>query len=202
MEVQLSTIILLGASSALNEHWVWFVLGSIAFAVIVLWLRSQESVRRKIAAAQLKAPLLGPFVGALAVACFTRILGTMLGNGIPMLGAMKISRDAAGHIILAESIDKAAEAVRAGESLAQPLAQSGMFGEDVVEMISVGEQANNLPDVLVTIADTIEKRIDRMLALLLKMMEPALLLALAGVVVFIFVALFLSMLRMSTALGK
>jgi general secretion pathway protein F/type IV pilus assembly protein PilC len=201
IELPLPTILLLGVSNALTEHWIWIVLGLSGVGVLIAWLRAQESVRRKVAVAQLHSPWVGPFVSGLAVARFTRILGTMLGNGIPLLQAMKISRDAAGHVVLAESIDNAAESVRAGESLAAPLGQSGFFGEDVVEMISVGEQANNLPEVLITIADTIERRIDRMLSLLLRLMEPALLIVLAGVVVFIFVALFLPMLRMSTALG-
>jgi general secretion pathway protein F/type IV pilus assembly protein PilC len=201
IELPLPTTILLGASEVLTQHWLWIVLGLAALVIFIIWLRGQEVVQRKIAHLQLRAPLLGSFVGALAVARFARILGTMLANGIPLLAAMKISRDAAGQIVLADAIDSATEAVRAGESLALPLAQSGMIGEDVVEMISVGEQANNLPDVLITVAETIEKRIERMLALLLRLMEPVLLVLLAGVVVFVFVALFLPMLRMSTALG-
>ena len=86
-----------------------------------------------------------------------------------------------------------------GEPLSKPLADSGLFGDDVVEMISVGESANNLPDVLLTIADTIEARIDRMLTLFLRLMEPMLLFLLAGVVAFIFIALVVPMMRMSTA---
>jgi general secretion pathway protein F/type IV pilus assembly protein PilC len=114
---------------------------------------------------------------------------------------MQIARDAAGNILLAEAIDRAAEAVRSGETLAVPLAQSGLFAEDVVEMIAVGESANNLPVVLVTIADTIDKRVDRMLNLFVRLMEPVLLLMLAGVVVFIFVALIVPMMRMSASLS-
>jgi general secretion pathway protein F/type IV pilus assembly protein PilC len=90
--------------------------------------------------------------------------------------------------------------VRAGETLAQPLASSGLFGEDVVEMISVGESANNLAEVLAGVAATIEQRVDRALALLLRLLEPALLLALAAVVLFIFVALIVPLLRLSASI--
>ena len=69
-------------------------------------------------------------------------------------------------------------------------------------MISVGESSNNLPQVLVTIAETIEKRTDRMLGVFIRLMEPALLLGLAGVVLFIFVALIVPMMRMSSSLSK
>src|SRR5690606_457200 len=138
--------------------------------------------KRAIAVAQMRIPKLGALIGSLAVGRFTRILGTLLENGIPMLAAMQISRDAAGHVLLAEAIDKAAQAVGSGETLSKPLADSGMFGEDVIEMIAVGESANNLPQVLITIAETIEKRVDRMLAVFIRLIEPALLLALGGMV--------------------
>jgi len=202
IDVPWATELLLATSDVLREQWIWLLAGIAGAVSLVTWLGRDAAIRRRAAEIQLRVPALGPFIKSLCVARFTRILGTMLGNGIPMLAAMKISRDAAGHVVLAEAIDKAADAVRAGESLAKPLSDSGVIGEDVVEMIAVGEQANNLPDVLVTIAETIEKRVDRMLAVLLRLMEPLLLLVLAGVVVFIFVALFLPMLRMSAAIGQ
>jgi general secretion pathway protein F len=202
IDVPWATELLLATSDIVREQWIWLLVGVVGVIGLVTWLGRDAAIRRRAAEFQLRVPALGPFIKSLCVARFARILGTMLGNGIPMLAAMKISRDAAGHVVLAEAIDKAAEAVRAGESLAKPLADSGVIGEDVVEMIAVGEQANNLPDVLVTIAETIEKRVDRMLAVLLRLMEPLLLLVLAGVVVFIFVALFLPMLRMSAAIGQ
>ncbi|MCH2154055.1 MAG: type II secretion system F family protein, partial [Phycisphaerales bacterium] len=83
--------------------------------------------------------------------------------------------------------------------LATPLGASGLFGEDVIEMISVGEAANNLPEVLVTVADTAERRVERTLGLMLRVMEPLLLLAMAGMVVFIFVALVVPMMRLTAA---
>jgi len=85
-----------------------------------------------------------------------------------MLSAMQISREAVGHVLLTGAIDDATEAVRAGEPLAQPLAECGLFADDVAEMIAVGESANNLPVVLIAIAETIEKRVDRMLALFVR----------------------------------
>ena len=112
---------------------------------------------------------------------------------------MQIARDAAGHPTLAESVDRAIDAVRTGEGLARPLSASGFLEEDVVEMITVGESANNLAQVLLTIAETLEARTERSLALLTRLMEPARLLALAGRVVFIFMALVVPMMRLSSA---
>jgi general secretion pathway protein F/type IV pilus assembly protein PilC len=195
------TKLLLGASDVLTNYWLAAIIVIAALATL-LWRAWQiPAVRRQLMIAQVRLPKIGALTRSLAVGRFARILGTLLSNGIPMLQAMQIARDAAGNILLAEAIDRAAEAVRSGETLAVPLAQSGLFAEDVVEMIAVGESANNLPVVLVTIADTIDKRVDRMLNLFVRLMEPVLLLMLAGVVVFIFVALIVPMMRMSASLS-
>ncbi|HRP63121.1 MAG TPA: type II secretion system F family protein [Phycisphaerales bacterium] len=199
IEVPLPTRMLLGISDFLVHSWFIALACAVLAVAGAWWALRQPRIRRAIAVGQLRIPKYGPLVQGLAVARFTRILGTLLENGIPMLNAMQISRDAAGHMLLAEAIDNAAEAVRAGEPLAQPLAESGMFSEDVVEMIAVGESANNLPVVLITIAETIEKRVDRMLGVFVRLVEPLLLLALAGAVAFMFIALVLPMMRLSTS---
>lgn len=197
----LPTRILLATSDLLSSYWP-VVLGAMALAVLGIWrLRQNPQVRRRMAEWQMRLPTMGPLVKSLAVGRFTRILGTLLENGIPMLQAMAIAREAAGNVLLAEAIERATEAVRSGETLAAPLAQSGLFSDDVIEMISVGESANNLPQVLVTIADTVEKRIDRLLALFIRLMEPALLMCLGAAVLFIFIALILPMMRMSSSLS-
>lgn len=200
IELPWPTALLMATSRAMTEYWLVSLLAVGAAGVGVWWLLRQPGLQRQLAIWQLRIPKLGPLIGNLAVGRFTRILGTLLENGIPMLSAMQISRDAAGHVLLAEAIDEAADAVRSGETLAKPLAESGLFSDDVVEMIAVGESANNLPVVLVTIAETIEKRVDRMLSVVMRLIEPLLLLALAGAVMFIFIALIVPMMRMSTAM--
>lgn len=202
IELPLPTKILLWASAFLTEHWAVLIAAVVVAVAAYAWISRRPGVRAAVARWQLRVPGLGPLISSLAVARFTRILGTLLANGVPMLGAMQISRDAVGHPLLARAVDEATDAVRAGESLAKPLAASGMFAEDVAEMIAVGESANNLADVLTTIAETIEKRIDRMLGLFVRLMEPLLLLCLAAVVLFIFIALIVPMLRMSAAIGS
>ncbi len=200
MELPLPTKILLAASNVLIHHWFWLLVALAALGGVFMWARRQTEFRRTLAAWSLRIPVFGKLVQGLAVGRFTRILGTLLANGIPMLSAMQISRDAAGNVLLAEAIDDATDAVRAGETLAGPLAESGLFDDDVLEMIAVGESANNLPEVLLNIAQTIEKRVDRILGLLIRLMEPALLMLLGGMVFFIFVALIVPMLQMSRAM--
>ncbi len=202
IELPLPTKILMGASAVLTRYWLGLIIGGVISALAGSWLLRRPGVRMAFARWQLRIPGIGPLVASLAIARFTRILGTLLGNGVAMISAMQISREAIGHPVLARGIDDAVEAVRAGESLARPLGESGMFPEDVAEMIAVGESANNLAQVLIAIAETLEKRIDRMLQLFVRLMEPLMLLALAGVVLFIFIALIVPMLKLSAAIGS
>lgn len=200
MELPLATRLLMGLSTVATSGWPVLLLIVVGGVAAWWFLRQRPEVRRRFAAWQLRLPIAGDLIRSLAVARFTRMLGTLLSNGIPMLSAMRISRDAAGHPLLEDAIDAAADAVGGGESLSTPLAESGIFGEDVIEMISVGESANTLPTVLVGVARTAEKRTDRVLDTMLKLMEPGLLLALAGAVVFIFLALVVPMMELGSEL--
>ncbi|MAB28437.1 MAG: type II secretion system F family protein [Phycisphaeraceae bacterium] len=198
MELPLATRLLLGMSDLVTGWWPLAVVLVVGGVVGWILVRDRPGIRHHAAGLQLRLPLVGDLVRTMAVARFTRMLGTLLANGIPLLASMRISREAAGNPLLADAIDAAAEAVGGGESLARPLEQSGLFGEEVVEMISVGESANNLPVVLVGIARNAERRTDRILGTMLKLMEPAMLLVLAGAVMFIFLALVVPMMSLSS----
>ncbi len=198
MDLPLPTKILLGASALMTEHGLIVAAVAIAAILTVVWARRQPDFQRRWAGVKLRLPRIGALSRDLAVGRFARILGTMLENGIPMLTAMQISRDAAGHPILADAIGEAAEAVRTGESLSDPLAASGLFTDEVIEVIRVGESANNLPVVLGALADTLEKRVDRQLTAVVRLMEPILLLIMGGLVFFIFSALVVPMLQMTS----
>lgn len=199
-DLPVATRFLLGASNLVTHRWPLLLLGVALLVALAAWLLKRPPVRRALLKAQLRVPVLGSLVRGLAVSRFARTLGMLLDNGIPMLSAMQISRDAVGHQLMGEAIDASGEAVRRGDSLAGPLAVSGLFDEEVIEIIGVGESANNLPEVLLRIAETQEKHVERWLALIIRLMEPLLLLFLAGMVVFIFLALVLPMMRMGSTL--
>ncbi len=200
IELPLATKLLLGISDLFTTYWPVLLILLAGTIAGVVWARRTPSVRRRAADLVVQLPSLGPLLKGIAVARFARTLGTLLDNGIPMLQAMQIARDAAGHPALVDAVDHAIAAVRAGESLAGPLSESGFLEEDVIEMIGVGESANNLAHVLTTIAETLESRTERMLSVLIRMMEPALLLTLAGLVLFIFMALVVPMMKLSSSL--
>lgn len=191
------TTFVLGVSDIVS-HYGLILLALIAAGVFTVWrMRSNPEVRRRISVFRTKTPVIGPLTRALAAARFCRLLGTMEANGVPLITAMKIARDAAGNVLMEDAIDKAIEAVRSGEPLAGPLGESGLFGDDVIEMISVGEAAGNVDTVLLTIAETLEGRVDRLLSAAVKLIEPLLLVLIAGAIGLVAVSLILPMMQMS-----
>ena len=198
-ELPAVTKLVLGVSAAVGKYGAVtvVVLGAGVFA---LWrLSKRPEIRHAMAVFRTKVPVLGPLTRALAASRFCRMLGTLLGNNVPMLASLEIARQAAGNVLLEDAIAKATESVRAGETLAPHLAESGLFSDDVIEMILVGESANNLDEVLVKIADTIDHQIERLLSGVVRLIEPALLMAIAGVIVVVAMGLILPMVRLSSA---
>jgi general secretion pathway protein F/type IV pilus assembly protein PilC len=119
---------------------------------------------------------------------------------VPILQSLRIAKDATGNIILSEAIAAAAENISEGKALARPLAASGWFPEEVVEMIAVGEEANNLEQVLIDVAESMERRTNRLLDMFVRLLEPILLTLMGGVVLFVVVALLWPILQSSSVL--
>jgi type II secretory pathway component PulF len=191
---------LLGVSDMLRGYGI-FVLPLVIIAII--WLRLQlqsEHARRIRDRLKLRIPLAGGIFLNLAVARFCRVLGTMLRNGVPILKSLEISRMAAGNLVLSTAIEEASENISSGESLAAPLSASGHFPRNVVEMIAVAEESNTLDNVLVEIADSLERQTARRLDLLVRMIEPIMLLIMAGIVLMVVIALLMPIIKMSSAI--
>jgi len=117
------------------------------------------------------------------------------------LKALRIAKDWAGNKGLALAIEKSAENIKAGDSLAAPLAASKHFPRDVVEMVAVGEESNNLEKVLLDISVALEKRTNRQLDLFVKLLEPVMLLVMALITLVVVAALLLPIFKMSTAVS-
>jgi general secretion pathway protein F/type IV pilus assembly protein PilC len=191
---------LLLLSATLSSYGLFILL---AIAGGVVWLRAHlqtERGRWQSDYLKLKAPMYGPIAKALSVARFCRVLGTLMKNGVPILRALEISSAAAGNVVLSKAISAASENISSGQSLSRPLAASGHFPSAVIEMISVAEEANTLDVVLVDIADGLERRTFRKLDLMVRLLEPLMLLVMAGVVLVVVIALLLPMFRMFNTL--
>lgn len=195
------TTYLMGFSHFLQNYW-WLVLTAavVSFLLFRRWKRS-DSGRLIMDRVKIRLPLFGPVFLNLALSRFCRILGTMLHNGIPILKALNIAKDSTGNRVLTAAIEKSAENVTAGQKLADPLRKSGYFPGDVVEMITIAEESNNLETVLINIADGLEKRTSRNLDLMVKLLEPLMLLVMAGVTLVVVAGLLLPIFKMGSAVG-
>jgi general secretion pathway protein F/type IV pilus assembly protein PilC len=162
-----------------------------------LWAAS-EAGRYALDGFRLRLPAAGSIYLNLALARFTRILGTLLKSGIPILQGLRIAKDSTGNLVLTRAIDQAAENLTHGQKLADPLGASPHFPRDIVEMIAVGEESNQLEKILLDIAIALEKRTSRQLELFVRLLEPLMLLVMALVTLVVVAALLLPVFKMSS----
>ena len=193
------THIVMGACRVLKAYYPLLIIGGLALVLGFVALFKTNWGKILKARMQLRAPIFGKVFTMVAVCRFCRILGTMLHNGVPILQSLKISKDSAGNPILADEIEKAAESVRKGESLSAPLGECGLFPVDTIDMIAVAEESNNLENVLIQIADANEVRTSRQVDLAVRLLEPLLLVVMAGLVLCIALALLLPILTISSS---
>ncbi len=199
-EMPYATEMLLAFSNLLQQYG-WILLLAVFAGLIAIRIKLQTDAGKDLAdRAKLKIPVLGNILMNLAVARFCRVLGTLLGNGVPILKSLEISGTAAGNRLLRDSVSNATENIKSGESLASPLRSSGHFPPSVVEMISVGEESNTLDQVLPDIADSLEKTTFRRLDLFVRLLEPLMLLVMAVLVLGVVLALLVPVLKSSTTL--
>ncbi|TWU44517.1 Type II secretion system protein F [Rubripirellula tenax] len=199
-EMPVMTEWLLNFSNFLQSYgWILLVAAAIGLVIVNAKLKS-EAGKELADRVKLKIPVLGEILMSLAVARFCRVLGTLLGNGVPILRSLEIAGSAAGNRLLSRSIADATENIKSGESLASPLRNSGYFPQSVAEMISVGEESNSLDTVLPDIADSLEKTTFRRLDLFVRLLEPMMLLVMAILVLGVVMALLVPVLKSSTSL--
>jgi len=195
------TTFIIGLSHFMIDNWWWMVpaAGGAIFGFLY-WKRS-PSGRITFDRIKLRVPVAGKLVLSLALGRFTRILGTLLANGIPILRSLEIAKDSTGNRVLADAIHESAENITAGQKLAAPLRRCKYFPSDVVEMIAVAEESNSLEKVLVDIANALEKRSARQLELFVKLLEPFMLLFMAAIILVVVMGLLLPVFRMGSAVG-
>ena len=184
MPLPVPTRMLFAASDLVSVYWPMTLLGMFMTVIAGAMFLKTDSGRRLWAMAQWRVPIVGHAVRMVAITRFCRILGTMMASGVPILTALAISRDAAGGPTLSASVDEAIESVRQGQGLTPPLRQGGLFPPQLLEMIAVAEESNQLEKVLLKIADTVERRTNRQVDSVVRLLEPLILVVLAGVILF------------------
>jgi type IV pilus assembly protein PilC len=139
----------------------------------------------------LNFPAIGPTMRKIAVARFTRTMGTLLASGVPILDALRIVAKTAGNVLIETALNGVAEAISEGKTMVEPLAATKLFPSMVVQMIGVGEQTGALDQMLNKIADFYEDEVDVAVAGLTAMMEPIMMVGIGGMVGFMLIAMYM-----------
>jgi type II secretory pathway component PulF len=194
----LITQIIIAASHAIRSYGLFVAAGIIATVLLVRnWFVSEKG-RRVWETFLLRAPIVGPLTAQFAMARFCRMLGTLLGAGVPLIQGLNVSRRSIGNQILVDAVEQAIQAVQQGGRLGQSLAEcKGLFPSSALEMISVAEESGKLDVELVRIANVTESDLDRHLKTAVAIAEPAMLFLIAAFVGFIFIGMLLPVLTMS-----
>ncbi len=188
-------------SQMLRNHWLILIAAIIGLIASFWSVLQSQSGKQAVERWRLKIPVAGNALKMVSITRFCRILGTMLANGVPILQALAISRDATGSALLAVNINEALESVRAGEPLTEPLKAGGLFPEQVIAMISVAEESNQLQKVLLQIADSVERRTNRQVDQAVRLIEPVILCLVAAGIGFLALGLLLPIFTMASSLG-
>lgn len=192
-----ATQVVISLGEALRGYW-WLMLGVIL--AVAYYFRKQfaePATRYRWDNRLLGVPLLGEFIAKLEVARFSRTLGTLMINGVPLLTALGIVKETLTNQVLAQSMGNVAESLKQGHGLTQPLMEAPYFPKLAAHMIRVGEETGHLEEMLIQVADVYDKEVRSSIKRLLALLEPALILTLGLVIAAIIISILVAILSIN-----
>jgi type IV pilus assembly protein PilC len=190
----LPTQIVIGLSHFIGRFW-WLILGSVGGAFFAIkQLRKSPQGKMAVDRAMLKMPVFGMLLRKIAVARFTRTLGTLITSGVPILEGLSITARTSGNAVIEEALMKVRKAIEEGRTIVDPLKESGVFPNMVTQMIGVGEATGAMDSMLQKIADFYEDEVDAATKDMLTLLEPIMIgflgVAVGGIVISLYMPLF------------
>lgn len=177
------TLFIMGLSNLLKSYGIFVAIGLVGIGVAIKRAINTEAGRRRMERTILGIPVIGQVVAHFALVRFCRMLGTLVGAGVPLVNSLRTAREAIGNQTLADTVSHAIEEVQRGEALSRALSNSPkLFPPSVVEMIAVAEETARLDKELVRLAASYEADLDRQLRMVVAIAEPAMLFIMAGLI--------------------
>jgi type II secretory pathway component PulF len=177
------TQIIVGASHWLTQYGIFIAIAAVAIAISIRRAVTSESGKRFVERSMLRAPVVGKLAARFALVRFARMLGTLVGSGVPLVASLRVAKEAIGNQTLADSISRSIDEVQRGVALSRSLAgDTLLFPASVIEMIAIAEETGRLDKELVRLAGSYEGELDRGLRMLVALAEPALLFIMAGLI--------------------
>jgi len=197
-ELPIPTQVVVWLSEFVRSYILLIIVGAIGCAFALRAYYRSERGRSTIDALLLKFPVIGTLIRKVAVARFTRTLGTLVSSGVPILEGLRITARTAGNRVVERAIMQCRAAVTAGKTLAEPLKASGVFPPMVIQMISVGEQTGALDAMLSKIADFYDDEVDTAVGALTALLEPVMIVVLGVIIGGLVVAMYLPIFKLVT----
>src|SRR6266699_2686712 len=190
----LPTRIVMGLSAFVGHFWWFFIAGIAGFVFGLKQIRKNPRGRYYFDLCMLKMPIIGVLLRKIAVARFTRTLGTLITSGVPILEGLSITAKTSGNAVLEEALMKVRKAIEEGRTIVDPLRESGVFPNMVTQMIGVGEATGAMDSMLQKIADFYEDEVDSATKDMLAMLEPVIIgllgVSIGGIVISLYMPLF------------
>jgi len=190
----LPTRITMGLSAFVGHFWWFFIVGIVGLIFGIKQVRKDPKGRYVLDYVLLKTPVIGLLLRKIAVARFTRTLGTLITSGVPILEGLSITAKTSGNAVLEEALMKVRKAIEEGRTIVDPLRESGVFPNMVVQMIGVGEATGAMDAMLQKIADFYEEEVDSATKDMLAMLEPIIIgmlgVMIGGIVISLYMPLF------------
>jgi type IV pilus assembly protein PilC len=180
--------------------WAIIIFSPILFILVYRLIRQAHMGRFVFDTLWIKVPVVGQIISKSSIARWTRTLATLINAGVPILEAIKITRDTTGNEVYASMLSKVHDSIREGDSFVNPLRASKCVDAIVVNMVDVGEETGELDKMLLKVADNYDDEVDTLVASLVSLMEPILVVVLGGIVGFIVISLYMPMISLVQSL--
>ena len=196
VKLPFATVFLMKVTNNMNQHWQWYSAGLLFIMFFPYAFYKTKPGKNFFDRASLKTPILKELFLKVAISRFAQTLSTLIRSGVPILQSLEIVERTVNNIVISKALASSRDRVREGESLAAPLADSGIFPPMVTYMISVGEQTGSLEEMLEKVSDFFTKEVNYMTDNLASLIEPFMLVILGGMVLFIGMAVYLPVFSM------
>ncbi|MDW8308531.1 MAG: type II secretion system F family protein [Verrucomicrobiales bacterium] len=201
VNLPLPTQMLIAIGFFFTNYW-WLLILLVAAAIILFQrFKASEAGRERLDRWKMNLPVIGRIVRLNLFGQFARTLSTLLENGVPMLTALKITEQVMPNRLLKEAIAKTRDAVTDGKTLAQPLAQSKIFPQLMVDLVKIGEETGDVPGALRNVAETYESELSIALRVMMNLIEPVLIITMAVGVGFLLLSVLLPMFKLISSIG-
>jgi type IV pilus assembly protein PilC len=191
----------MGISYFIRDNGLWLFVGIILLVVGLKWVGTRPNGRLFFDRLYLNLPIVGKVVNRVAVSRFTRILGTLIKSGVPILEALEVLKGVVGNRVISDAIGEARNSIREGQSIAAPIEATGVFEPMVTQMIAVGEETGALDDMLERMSAFYDNEVNFAVDALLKSLEPIMIIFVAGIIGSIIVATYLPVFNIITTIS-